>query len=707
MTDRDARAGTALAPFVAGGVFTPADVRLAERLGRIAGDDDPAVLLGAALALRGPRYGHVCVDLDRVAEHVAIEPRLPGGGEHDHRAAEEVDELPWPSLSGWQATLLGSPLVRTSSRGATPLVLDGHRLYLDRYWRYEEDLATALHHRATAWSAPTAPSAAELVAWLDELFGPVDALDRQRLAAAVGLTRGLTVIAGGPGTGKTYTVARVLALLHRAALAATEERPLRVALVAPTGKAAARLQESLREALGTLHLAAGVRDAMERTPASTIHRLLGVSRGSRTRFRHDARHPLPHDVVIVDEASMVSLPLMAKLVDAVRDDARLILLGDRDQLASVEAGAAFGDICGPDGSRPTLRLSRGVAAGLDAAMGGQLVGAHEVAEQPGIWDAIVRLDRFRRFSSGSSLAAVAAAIQAADTDVDRVLELLEPSTGRPVPGGAVAGDPVVAGPDEPGVAGTEEAEAVAQLLDPGQRPDAADTALEVAVASYADVVRLALAEGATTRVLEGLARLRVLCARRRGGDGVAAWNRRIEARLAAEVEGFDPSRRWYLGRPILITENDHGLRLYNGDVGIVVEDARRPGTPVAAFWTADGGLRSLSPARLPACETTFAMTIHKSQGSQFEDVVVVLPPEPSPVLTRELIYTAVTRARRRAVLVGTSAVLRAALDRPVQRASGLQERLWRLPSEAPPAPGEGSEATVGLTTVRSSGDYPG
>lgn len=659
----------ALTPFVAGGVLTAADARLAKRLGRIAGDDDPAVLLGAALALRGPRYGHVCVDLDRVAELVAVEPRLPGdaGGDLPGAAGEvsgEVGELPWPTLSSWQAALLGSPLVRTSSRGATPLVLDGGRLYLDRYWRYEEDLATALHHRATTWSAPTAPSATELMTWLDELFGPVDGLDRQRLAAAVGLTRGLTVIAGGPGTGKTYTVARVLALLHRAALAAADERPLRVALVAPTGKAAARLQESLREALGTLHLAPGVRDAMERTPASTIHRLLGVSRGSRTRFRHDAHHPLPHDVVIVDEASMVSLPLMAKLVDAVRDDARLILLGDRDQLASVEAGAAFGDICGPDGSRPTLRLSPGTAAGLDAAMGGQLIGAHEVAEEPGIWDAVVRLDRFRRFSSGSSLAAVAAAIQAADTDVDRVLELLEPSTVRPLPGGG----------------GTDESEAVAELLDPAQRPDAAHTALELAVSSYAEVVRLALAEGATTRVLEGLARLRVLCARRRGGDGVAAWNRRIEARLAAEVEGFDPSRRWYLGRPILITENDHGLRLYNGDVGIVVEDARRPGTPVAAFWTTDGDIRTLSPARLPACETTFAMTIHKSQGSQFEDVVVVLPPEPSPVLTRELIYTAVTRARRRAVLVGTSAVLRAALDRPVQRASGLQQRLWTLPS---------------------------
>ncbi len=664
-------AGPALAPFVAGGVLTTADVRLAERLGRIAGDDDPCVLLGAALALRGPRYGHVCVDLDHVAEHVAVEPRLPGDAGYEPVAAtDERGPLPWPALPTWRAALLRSPLVRTSGEGATPLVLHAGRLYLDRYWRYEEGVAAALRHRATAWRAPTAPSDVELVTWLDELFGPVEGLDRQRLAAAVSLTRGLTVIAGGPGTGKTYTVARVLALLHRAALAGADERPLRVALVAPTGKAAARLQESLREALGTLQLSPAVRDAMERTPASTIHRLLGVSRSSRTRFRHDAQHPVPHDVVIVDEASMVSLPLMAKLVAAVRDDARLILLGDRDQLASVEAGAAFGDICGPDGSRPTLTLSRGTAAGLDAAMGGQLAGAHRVAEEPGIWDAVVRLDRFRRFSSGSSLGGVAAAIQAADGDVDRVLTLLQAS--GPPPG--------------PAADGTGEPEATAHLLDPSQTPDAAAIALELAVSSYAAVARLASTQGGTGQVLEALGRLRVLCARRRGSDGVAAWNRRIEARLAADVEGFDPSRRWYLGRPILITENDHALRLYNGDVGIIVEDPRRPGTPVAAFWTVDGGIRTLSPARLPACETTFATTIHKSQGSQFEEVVVLLPPESSPVLTRELLYTAVTRARWRATVVGTAAVLRDALGRPVQRASGLQQRLWTLPTSATAGP---------------------
>ena len=650
----------ALAPFVAGGVVTAAEARLAERLGRIGGETHPQVLLAAALALRGPRYGHVCVELDRIADHVAVEPQSPG---RHSTAAEvlEVEALPWPSPEAWRAVLAASPLVRSGSVAATPLVLDGTRLYLDRYWQYEQRLAAAFEARAAVWEdGPTAPASA-VVAWLDELFGPARDLDRQRLAAAVALTRRLTVIAGGPGTGKTYTVARVLALLHHAALATAADRPLRVVLVAPTGKAAARLQESLREALGTLRLPAPVRAAMERTPASTIHRLLGVTRASSTRFRHQARHPVPYDVLIVDEASMVSLPLMAKLVDAVDDRARLILLGDRDQLASVEAGAVFGDICGPAGSRPTLRFSPAAASALDAVVGGHLAGAHEVADGPGIWDAIVRLDRFRRFSSGSDLGAVAAAIQASAAEADRAVELLRapsPTDLETVPG---PGD----GP-----------RTAARLLDPEEDPAAVRTVTELVVEGYADMVRLALAGAPAGEVLSQLATLRVLCARRRGPDGVEDWNRRIERRLTEDVPGFDPSRRWYVGRPILITRNDDAARLYNGDVGVILEDADRPGQQVAAFWTPEAGLRTLSPTRLPACETTFAMTIHKSQGSQFAEVVIVLTPEPSPVLTRELVYTAITRASRRATVLGRAAILRAALARPVQRASGLQQRLW-------------------------------
>ncbi len=639
-----------LAAFVAAGVLTTADVRLARRLGRIGGDDDPEVLLAVALALRGPRHGHVCVELDDIAGHLAVEPRRGATGSSDGDGAEpgaDLAALPWPPFDRWRERLADSPLVRSGGPGGTPLVLEGGRLYLDRYWVYEQELATDLLRRASDRTEPADP--AELSGWLDALFGPAETLDRQRLAAVVALHRRLTVIAGGPGTGKTYTVTRVLALLHLAAEARVGDRPLRVALAAPTGKAAARLQESLREGLETLTLEPSVRTAMERTPASTIHRLLGVRRGAGTRFRHDADTPLPHDVVIVDEASMVSLPLMAKLVAAVRPDARLILLGDRDQLASVEAGAAFGDLCGPDGSRPVLRLSPEAVASVEGPMAGQLAGSFERAEAPGIWDAIVRLDRFHRFAGGSDLGTVAAAIQRAGDDLDEVVDLLR---------------------GEEGGAGT------VRLLDPDVDRGARARVEHSAVAAYGEVARLALAGAPAPEVLEVLGHFRVLCARRSGRDGVDDWNRTIETRLGAEVPGLHVGQRWYVGRPVMITENDHRLRLYNGDVGVVLADPGRPGRLVAAFWTSDGRIRFLSPSRLPACETTYAMTIHKSQGSQFAHVAVVLTPEPSPVLTRELLYTALTRASEQVTVLGREPILRATLTRPIQRASGLQERLW-------------------------------
>ncbi len=648
-----------LTAFVTAGVLTTADVRLAGRLGRIGGDDDPEVLLAVALALRGPRHGHVCVELDDIAGHLAVEPRRGSSGSDDGDGADpgtELASLPWPPFARWHALLADSPLVRSGGPGGTPLVLDGGRLYLDRYWVYEQQLATELLRRASDRTEPADPAA--LSGWLDALFGPAETLDRQRLAAVVALHRRLTVIAGGPGTGKTYTVTRVLALLHLAALAEDGERPLRVALAAPTGKAAARLQESLREGLESLALDPDVRGAMERTPASTIHRLLGVQRGAGTRFRHDADTPLPHDVVIVDEASMVSLPLMAKLVAAVRPDARLILLGDRDQLASVEAGAAFGDLCGPDGSRPVLRLSSEAVAAVEGPMAGQLTGSFERADGPGIWDAIVRLDRFHRFNGGSDLGAVAAAIQRAGDDLDEVVDLLRRG---------------------------EREEGTVRLLDPDLDRGARTRVERMAVAAYGEVAHLALSGAPAPEVLEALGQFRVLCARRNGRDGVDDWNRTIEARLGAEIPGLHVGQRWYVGRPVMITENDHTVRLYNGDVGVVLADPERAGRLVAAFWTPDGRIRFLSPSRLPACETTYAMTIHKSQGSQFAHVAVVLTPEPSPVLTRELLYTALTRASARVTVLGREPILRATLTRPIQRASGLQERLWGRPDRAPGA----------------------
>ena len=668
-----------LAAFVDAGVLSPADVWLAERLGAIVGDQRPPVLLAAALALRAPRYGHVCVELEHVAERITVEPAVAGASAPPGVGSAPPVDLPWPELTAWRHHLDDSPMVRGGEPGETPLVLDDGRLYLDRYWQYERQLAAALRERAVGDARDIDP--AWLTGQLDRLFGEPVGPDRQRLAAALALLRRLTVIAGGPGTGKTYTVTRLLALLYADASTSDHRRPLRAALAAPTGKAAGRLQESLREGLATLDVDLEVRDALERTPAFTLHRLLGVRRDSSSRFRHDADDPLPHDVVIVDEASMVSLPLMAKLVDAVRPDARLVLLGDRDQLASVEAGAAFGDICGPAGSRPELRLSPSardelVAAGV--ALGEQV----EVAEGPGVWDAIVRLDRFRRFGEASSLGAVAAAIQREDTAPGGTLRLLRAGAvgdedGDAGDGGGV-GDGVL--DVDRGDAGEADRDGDGvRWLDPTTHRDARRRAEDAAVAAYARYLRAVITDDVdAAQALDELGRLRVLCALRRGPDGAQAWNQAIEQRLAREIPGFDPTGRWYPGRPILVTENDDGVRLRNGDVGVILREGT--GDHVAVFPATDGSLRTISPARLPACETTFAMTIHKSQGSQFDHAIVVLPGVSSPILTRELVYTAITRARSTATVHAPEAILREALTRPIQRATGLQPRLWDRPT---------------------------
>ena len=633
-----------VAAFVDAGVLLDAELRLARRLARIAGDEEPEVLLALALALRAPRMGHVCVELPHVAERTAVEP-VPGRNRGEEGLTAQLAALPWPEAQGWQRRLVAGPAVRAAGEGqdvgGAPLVLDRGRLYLDRYWRYEVALAAALAARAAA--PVEAVDATAATGWLDALFGVGEGLDRQRLAAAVALTRRLTVIAGGPGTGKTYTVARLLATLHLAARHRGERAP-QVALAAPTGKAAARLTASLHTALPDLPVDDQVHGQLSRLHASTIHRLLGVQRSSVTRFRHDADAPLPHDVVIIDEASMVSLPLMAKLVDAVRPDARLLLLGDRDQLASVEAGAVLGDVCGPHGSRPVLQLSPAAVTDLDPLVAGRLATEAEPAHRPGIWDVVVRLDRFRRFAAGGGIAEVATAIQRGSEDVAALLPTTE--------------------------------DAQVRWLDPTGDRKAQGEVVALAAEAYGEVIAAAQRGRPPEEVLRALEQLRVLCAHRRGPAGVDRWNAAIEAALAPRIGAAGAGRRAYPGRPVLITENDRALRLANGDVGVVVPDPSAPERMVVAFSGDGGGVRLLSPARLPAHETTYAMTIHKSQGSQFDHAVVVLGERISPLLTRELVYTAITRAAERVTVLAGEAALRRALSRPVQRASGLGPRLW-------------------------------
>jgi exodeoxyribonuclease V alpha subunit len=557
----DARRASAAAgrlrAFNDAGVLAPADVHVATRLGELAGEHDEAVRLAVALAVRAPRLGHVFVDLADVRETASVESDEP----------VDLSELPWPSPGEWLPAVSASSLVAVGEddpAGERPLRLLGTRLYLDRYWREERSVAADLNELAGAGR--------------------------------------LEVIAGGPGTGKTTRVARMVAELIEQAAARGERAPL-IALAAPTGKAAARLQEVVHEE------AAGfaVGERMLELRASTLHRLLGRRRGTGSRFAHDRGNRLPHDVVIVDETSMVSLSLMARLVEAVRRDARLVLVGDPGQLTSIEAGVVLADI---------VAVGRGV----------------------------VVLERVHRFGGG--IARLADAIRAGDGDatVAALRDAPDEVTWLPV-----------------------------DLSEGGElrlvRERAVAAGRAVAVAAREAAAR----EEAAREALEALGRFRLLCAHRRGPYGVSDWNSRVQAWLGAEIPDLDVEQRDYIGRPLLVTENDYELGLYNGDTGVIVQSPSGP--PTAAFERGRQ-LLHFSPLRLGAVDTVYAMTIHKSQGSQFDTAAVLLPDPGSRLLSRELLYTAVTRARTRLIVAGAEESIRLAVGRPVARASGLRQRLW-------------------------------
>lgn len=608
----------ALGPFVAVGVLDAAEIQLAATFARRSPGTPTEVLLGLALAARAPRLGHVCIELAGVADTVAV----------DGLDAATLAALPWPEPAAWAAALARSPLVHVGeppapgAAGAVvpPLVWDGERLTLHRYARYEREVAGALLARAGATSEALVP-ATDLDALLDRFFGPEDGAgpDLQRRAARVALSRRLAVVAGGPGTGKTRTVARLLAAAQAAAVAAG--RPLQVALVAPTGKAAARLTEAVHHEIDQLpDLPPDVAARMRAAEALTVHRLLGRADG--IRFRHDADDPVAHDLVVIDESSMASLPLMARFLAAVRPDAHVVVVGDPDQLASVEAGAVLGEI----------------------------VRAAAPAPSP-LHPVVVVLDRVHRFGAASPIARLADAVRRGDAEAALAL-LADPS-----------------GPEVQRLDPTDPS-ALAPLL-----AELGDNARRLAAAAAAGDAAGALAAALETKVL---------AATRRGPNGVADWQLRTETLLASTPEGPDTSARWYLGRPVMITRNDYFSGLFNGDAGILVAT---PDGPQVAFAGPDGW-RRFEPARLDELDTWWAMTIHKSQGSEFGHAVVALPDGSSPVLTRELLYTAITRAKQRVTVVASAAAVRTAVSRPVTRTSSLAGLLGAEP--ASPAPADGS-----------------
>ena len=565
-------------------VLDAADVHVARRLGAMLEESDETVLLATALAVRAVRAGSICLDLAVVSE-------LP------LETSPDDAPLPWPDPEPWLERVRASPLVR-----AEMLRLVDSRLYLDRYWREEGQVCHDLVERLRRPAPELDPAALE--SGLVRVF-PEQGYDEQRAAARAAAGRWTTVLTGGPGTGKTTTVAGLLALVAEQHELATGQAP-RIALSAPTGKAAARLQEAVEEATDALADPTD-RQRLAGLQASTLHRLLGWRPDSRVRFRHHRAHRLPHDVIVVDETSMVSLTMMARLLEAVRPDARLVLVGDPDQLASVEAGAVLADL----------------VAGFEGSPDSPV-------------NALLTTHRF-----GAHIGALAQALR--DGDTDAVMAAL--------------------------AQGSTEVE----HIDPDD--EAAMTRFRGQVADVAVELRLAAEDGDPDRALAAVASHRLLCAHREGPYGVGGWNRLVE-RLVAERTGVTHYDEWYAGRPILVTANDYDQLLNNGDMGATV---RHHG------GAADGRLRvvvqvgpevrEFATTRLSGVETVHAMTVHKSQGSQAHTVSVVLPDEESRLLTRELFYTAVTRAQERVRIVGSESAIRAAVGREVQRASGLRERL--------------------------------
>ena len=567
-----------LAPLTAAGVLEEGDCLIAARIGRLVSEEDDAALLALALAVRAAREGSGALHLDGVARLTPHSTEHdPDDNDHQHAdpAAEPTtlaDVIDLPEPQAWLQAVAAS---RLAARGV--LHIEFGLVQLDRYRADERLIAGWLDSRS-----PDRLKSIEATV-LEDAISAGRLNDAQVTAVRAVAARPTTVLTGGPGTGKTWTVATVLR-----ALRFEDGRAPRVALAAPTGKAAARMNETLEAELANASF----------DPATTIHRLLGSIPRSGTRFRHDARNPLPHDVVIVDEASMVGLGLMARLLDALSPATRLLLVGDPDQLASVEAGTVLAD------------LVRGLGPRGD----------------------VVELTENRR--SVPAIQDLARAIRSGDPDA--VLAILE------------AGHPQI------GFTETDE-------------PALGDM---TTVTHQARHLRALALDGDVDGAIARLGRARLLCGRRSGPHGIRRWNRLVEQSLAEDAPevAYQP---YYLGRPIIITRNDHGLGLANGDTGVLV---RGPQSPLAAIQTGQG-VRTFSPWRLADVETMHAMTVHKAQGSEADDVTVLVPALGSRLLTRELLYTATTRARQRLTIIGSRDAIRSAVTTPIERSSALTERL--------------------------------
>ncbi|GAB3481517.1 exodeoxyribonuclease V subunit alpha [Marinomonas epiphytica] len=600
------------------GILRAIDQQWIEQLAAHCQEKSASVLVAGALLSRALGDGHICLDLEQVWRSGA--EYLPAQTLQQVLRASGVN-----GVSQWQAELTNSSLV--SSSGAlleTPMVLADSRLYLFRYYSYEQIVLNYLTNKLSAPSYPVDKAALQML-----FDGPSETgVDWQKVAVANAASLAFSVISGGPGTGKTTTVTKLLALLVMQA-----QQPIRIALAAPTGKAAARLTESITQAKAKLKVSDQVK-AMIPEQASTLHRLLG-SRFGRSRFIHDHNNPLHIDVLLVDEVSMVDLPMMAKLIAALPPHGRLIFLGDKDQLASVEAGSILGDIThgidtsyyGPEWANFLETLSgEGVA---------QFANPHA----PSISRLLTLLRVSYRFASDSGIGQLAKAMN--QGDVQGVMVSL--SSGAK----DVTWQPV------------KEDQTKANIAELAKGYD-----------DYWNVVR---ALASVEECHQAFAEYQILTAVRQGEFGVERINTQLEQHFYQQGKIQD-LHTWYPGKAVMLTRNDKNIGLFNGDIGLCFADDQQ--RLRVWFQMSDGTYQGLLPSRLSAYETVFAMTVHKSQGSEFSKVALVLPNQPSAVLTKELIYTGVTRAKHHFTLWGRQDIIQQACQNRVQRSSGLAQVLW-------------------------------
>ncbi|TCT19277.1 exodeoxyribonuclease V subunit alpha [Thiobaca trueperi] len=678
-----------IATWATAGALRPLDLALTRFIRQQGPETDAAVLLAVALASERNGHGHVCLDLKAALDHpdeLLTSPRDDGEAPDVDAHADLKAMLGGFDLADWLIRLRRSPAVSDrltggDDDGVSPLVLGGTDtqplLYLRRYWQYETRIVAGIEARLRqSFVLPEA----DLRAQLDALFAPgEDHSGWQRIACALAARSAFAIVTGGPGTGKTTTVVRLLALLQGLAIAGGQP-PLRIRLAAPTGKAAARLNESIADRIASLPLdgphGEQVRSQIP-TEVATLHRLLGARPDSR-HFRHHAGHPLPVDLVVVDEASMVDVEMMASLLEALRPDARLILLGDKDQLASVEAGAVLGDLCRRARAAHYLPTTRDW---LQRATGASVPDIFIDSAGGALDQSIAMLRKSYRFKPEGGIGALAALVNEdlpghqAVNRLDAVLQLFaRQRQAAPDDLGRIAAihlrdtqDPAFAALVKNGYRGYLTC---MRDRDPGHVAD--QTTLDQWARD----------------ILKAQGQFQLLAALRQGPWGVEGLNRQIVAILSRaklldlrpdpEQSGFE--RHWFAGRPVLVTRNDYSLGLMNGDIGITLavpvrqRDGQMRRVLRVAFPAGDGsgGIRWILPSRLQSVDTVFAMTVHKSQGSEFTHAALILPDTPNPVLTRELIYTGITRARQAFTLVyRESSVLGEALERRVRRASGI------------------------------------